>query len=145
MFQEYCFFVLVGFKVISHFTLFIEDIVEQFAVQIDISVKERIASQSEMHDTVIRFRIRVVTTAATDKETAVLVLIVLIGLVAALMIGHQFYIIIRIVVRNAFYVHPVIFRAQKFHAAVFVSGREDQTAVVCVTNLIFKNSPRLKP
>ena len=98
-----------------------------------------------MHDTVIRFRIRVVTTAATDKETAVLVLIVLIGLVAALMIGHQFYIIIRIVVRNAFYVHLVIFRAQKFHAAVFISGREDQTAVVCVTNLIFKNSRRLKP
>ena len=44
MFQEHCFFVLVGFKVISHFTLFIEDIVEQFAVQIDISVKERIAA-----------------------------------------------------------------------------------------------------
>ena len=98
-----------------------------------------------MHDTVIRFRIRVVTTAATDKETAVLVLIVLIGLVAALVVSHQFYIIIRIVVRNAFYVHPVIFRAQKFHAAVFVSGREDQTAIVCVTNLIFKNSRRLKP
>ena len=64
-----------------------------------------------MHDIIIRFRIRIVTVAATNEETAVLILVILVSALIPPVIGHKFHIIVRIVEGDIFDVHSIIFVA----------------------------------
>ncbi len=127
--EEHGLLVAAGLEVVAHTALFVEHIVEKLAAEIDAPVEERFAVQGKMHDDIVRLRVRLVAAAATDKEASVLVLVVLVRPAVPLEVRRQLHVVIRIVVRHALHVHAVVFRAEKFRAAVFVARRKDKAAV----------------
>ena len=95
-----------------------------------------------MNDVIVCLRVRIAAVAATNQVASVLILIVLLGMLVSCQVGGQFGMIVGVVEREALNAHPIVFVAQKLHAAILVAGRKDQLAQVGVGQLMLPYTHR---